>query len=118
MIVVDASAALESPLRPAIMRASSWCESKASERAPAPSWAGCSAADIPLRNTFPAQFDKAAFSGRLFTSLVPSLAGRRVSRRRSGLKAVAPAPICEQQIGQMRAQEHNSPRKKRKSNQT
>jgi hypothetical protein len=44
--------------------------------------------------------------------------GRRVSRRRSGLKAVAPAPICGQQIGQMRVQEHNSPRKKRKSNQT
>jgi hypothetical protein len=79
MIVVDASAALESPLRPAILRASSWCESKASERARPPSWAGCSAADIPLRNTFPAQLDKAAFSGRLFTSLVPSLAGRRVS---------------------------------------
>jgi hypothetical protein len=36
MIVVDASAALESPLRPAIMRASSWCESKASERARRP----------------------------------------------------------------------------------
>jgi hypothetical protein len=52
MIVVDASAALESPLRPAIMRASSWCESKASERAPAPSWAGCSAADIPASKHF------------------------------------------------------------------
>ena len=43
--------------------------------------------------------------------------GSGVSSRRSDLKADAPAPICGQQIGQMRVQEHSSPRKKRKNNQ-
>jgi hypothetical protein len=32
------------------------------------------------------------------------IGGRKVSWRRSGLKAVAPAPICGQQIGEMRVQ--------------
>src|SRR5205085_5372844 len=37
----------------------------------------------------------------------------KVSTRRSDLDAVARAPGCEQQIGQMRDQEHSSPRKKK-----
>jgi hypothetical protein len=38
--------------------------------------------------------------------------GRKVSRRRSGLKAVAPVPICGQQIGEMRVQKRRSPRRR------
>jgi hypothetical protein len=53
------------------------------------------------------------FTGRLFVLID----GRKVSPRRSGLEAVAPAPSREQQFGQMRVQEHSSPRKKRKDNQ-
>jgi hypothetical protein len=48
------------------------------------------------------------------------ISGRKVSSRRSGLKAIAPVPICEQQIGQMRVQKWRSPRRraeKEKSNQ-
>jgi hypothetical protein len=48
------------------------------------------------------------------------IGGRKVSWRRSSLKAVAPVPICEQQIGEMRVQQWRSPRRraeKEKSNQ-
>jgi hypothetical protein len=40
------------------------------------------------------------------------IGGRKVSSRRSGLKAIAPVPICEQQIGQMRVQKWPARREK------
>jgi hypothetical protein len=50
------------------------------------------------------------FTGGLFVLIGVLIGGRKVSWRRSGLKAVAPAPICGQQIGEMRVQKRRSPR--------
>jgi hypothetical protein len=60
------------------------------------------------------------FTGGLFVLIGVLIGGRKVSWRRSGLKAVAPASICGQQIGEMRVQKRRSPRtraEKEKSNQ-
>jgi hypothetical protein len=46
------------------------------------------------------------------------IGGRKVSWRRSGLKAVSPAPICEQQIGEMRDQQWRSPRRRTEKEKT
>jgi hypothetical protein len=46
--------------------------------------------------------------------LIGALIGwRKVSWRRSGLKAIAPAPICGQQIGEMRVQKKKKKATKR-----
>jgi hypothetical protein len=52
------------------------------------------------------------FAGRVFVLIGVLIGGRKVSWRRSSLKAVAPVPICEQQIGEMRVQQWRSPRRR------
>jgi hypothetical protein len=92
------------------------------------SGAGCSAANAaPLdaglgvsrsKHFIQRNSKRRPFAGRLFVLIGMLIGGRKVSWRRSGLKAISPAPICGQQIGQMRVQKSRSPKKRTKKEKT